>query len=517
MITVHCAGHDKSWEHAVSVHDVHVYFGAVGRLEKHASDFCTLEKDHILDEGAYDLNVFWDCPIEDDRMCRVCREGETVSEHLYHPCKCNGSIKWVHETCLLSWISRSNSMNCELCHEEFTFTKVYDATAPVTLQAHHVVKYISQHIYNFIVQAVRYLVACFIWLIAVPLSTSLLTQLMLSCWNETVTPHSFWTEHTSSWRGIAQDTWMGLLEFAMMIVTFFCVALWRDWCKNNLQAVPELQDALLFNNNAEITLRLVNTFGQVQQAIHAQQSGMPPAVLAAVAASAAAAAITAATTSEVVATQTEKGWDSPRSSMSISSEEQCLPTASLRSPTPTTPTFPNPPMSVIQPPASSSHSSTTPHTPTFPKQQPTSSTSATAAPRHPPLASPKQDKRVAVREFPHVVNILKNKARAERSRQGGSITGHHQHQSTPADLLLGEQGEGHHPDQAVSLLEFCMQPNPQACVWGALRVHFQVHCKHPSYCSYTAFPSHTLFIHNTAHTLPLHCPYTAIHCPCTLR
>lgn len=32
-----------------------------------------------------------------DEMCRVCREGEEVAP-LYHPCKCTGSIRWVHGT-----------------------------------------------------------------------------------------------------------------------------------------------------------------------------------------------------------------------------------------------------------------------------------------------------------------------------------------------------------------------------------------------------------------------------------
>ena len=34
-------------------------------------------------------------------MCRVCH-GESEAEHpLFHPCKCSGSIKYVHQDCLL--------------------------------------------------------------------------------------------------------------------------------------------------------------------------------------------------------------------------------------------------------------------------------------------------------------------------------------------------------------------------------------------------------------------------------
>ena len=30
-------------------------------------------------------------------ICRVCRSEGTIEDPLFHPCKCSGSIKWVHE------------------------------------------------------------------------------------------------------------------------------------------------------------------------------------------------------------------------------------------------------------------------------------------------------------------------------------------------------------------------------------------------------------------------------------
>ena len=45
---------------------------------------------------------------------------------------------------------------------------------------------------------------------------------------------------------------MGLMEFALIILAFFCVALWRDWCHNNLQDFPALRDALLLYTNNEV-------------------------------------------------------------------------------------------------------------------------------------------------------------------------------------------------------------------------------------------------------------------------
>ena len=34
---------------------------------------------------------------EDEEVCRVCHGPGEDRQPLYHPCKCSGSIKWVHQ------------------------------------------------------------------------------------------------------------------------------------------------------------------------------------------------------------------------------------------------------------------------------------------------------------------------------------------------------------------------------------------------------------------------------------
>ncbi|EMC93802.1 hypothetical protein BAUCODRAFT_36255 [Baudoinia panamericana UAMH 10762] len=65
--------------------------------------------------------------------CRICRSEATPTEPLFHPCKCSGSIKHVHQECLMEWLSHSHKKHCELCHTPFRFTKLYDAHMPETL------------------------------------------------------------------------------------------------------------------------------------------------------------------------------------------------------------------------------------------------------------------------------------------------------------------------------------------------------------------------------------------------
>lgn len=58
-----------------------------------------------LRDGCTDLTV--------DNECRICQSrGEEV---LISPCKCAGSAKWVHESCLVKWFQVSQTSSCELC------------------------------------------------------------------------------------------------------------------------------------------------------------------------------------------------------------------------------------------------------------------------------------------------------------------------------------------------------------------------------------------------------------------
>jgi E3 ubiquitin-protein ligase MARCH6 len=62
--------------------------------------------------------------ISPQETCRICRGEGSSDEPLYHPCKCSGSIKYVHQDCLLEWLKHSKkSAVCELCNTAYKFTK----------------------------------------------------------------------------------------------------------------------------------------------------------------------------------------------------------------------------------------------------------------------------------------------------------------------------------------------------------------------------------------------------------
>ena len=56
---------------------------------------------------------------EEDKTCRVCFETGTVSMKLISPCKCTGSVKYIHEECMKTWIVSQyediEEVKCEIC------------------------------------------------------------------------------------------------------------------------------------------------------------------------------------------------------------------------------------------------------------------------------------------------------------------------------------------------------------------------------------------------------------------
>ena len=63
-------------------------------------------------------------------ICRVCRCEGTADRPLFHPCICTGSIKFIHQECLVQWLKYSKKEFCELCNYRFSFTPIYSPDMP---------------------------------------------------------------------------------------------------------------------------------------------------------------------------------------------------------------------------------------------------------------------------------------------------------------------------------------------------------------------------------------------------
>ena len=68
--------------------------------------------------------------------CRICLENNS-EEQLISPCACDGTSKWVHESCLQRWreenVGHENSRRCEICNTPYLIEREYALETYTTL------------------------------------------------------------------------------------------------------------------------------------------------------------------------------------------------------------------------------------------------------------------------------------------------------------------------------------------------------------------------------------------------
>ncbi|KAI0128265.1 E3 ubiquitin-protein ligase MARCH6 [Xylariales sp. AK1849] len=100
----------------------------------------------------------------DADTCRICRGEGTPSEPLFYPCKCSGSIKYVHQDCLMEWLSHSQKKHCELCKTPFRFTKLYSPNMPKRLPFYVFVSHMAKYLFRNILIWMRAALVITVWL-----------------------------------------------------------------------------------------------------------------------------------------------------------------------------------------------------------------------------------------------------------------------------------------------------------------------------------------------------------------
>ncbi|KAG2382499.1 hypothetical protein C9374_005079 [Naegleria lovaniensis] len=126
--------------------------------------------------------------IPDDALCRICKQPHTEEDPLFHPCKCSGSIKYIHGTCLMEWMKHSNKGKyCEICKHEFKFAKVYSNDAPKQLSPLQVMLGAFSVLFNYLKSISRILLVIFVWIVLVPFITYQFYRIVnITSWSQIV-------------------------------------------------------------------------------------------------------------------------------------------------------------------------------------------------------------------------------------------------------------------------------------------------------------------------------------------
>ncbi|KAI3791210.1 hypothetical protein L2E82_04891 [Cichorium intybus] len=108
---------------------------------------------------------------EEGDVCRICRNPGDADNPLRYPCACSGSIKFVHQDCLLQWLNHSNAWQCEVCKHPFSFSPMYAENAPAKLPFQEFVVGMSMKACHVLQFFLRLAFVLSVWLVIIPFIT----------------------------------------------------------------------------------------------------------------------------------------------------------------------------------------------------------------------------------------------------------------------------------------------------------------------------------------------------------
>ncbi|KAL3515296.1 hypothetical protein ACH5RR_022198 [Cinchona calisaya] len=108
---------------------------------------------------------------EEEDVCRICRNPGDAENPLRYPCACSGSIKFVHQDCLLQWLNHSNARTCEVCKHPFSFSPVYAENAPTRLPFREFIVGMGMKACHVLQFFLRLSFVLSVWLLIIPFIT----------------------------------------------------------------------------------------------------------------------------------------------------------------------------------------------------------------------------------------------------------------------------------------------------------------------------------------------------------
>ncbi|KIK49077.1 hypothetical protein CY34DRAFT_797462 [Suillus luteus UH-Slu-Lm8-n1] len=105
---------------------------------------------------------------EEQDTCRICSAPSDSDQPLFYPCKCSGTIRYIHQDCLTTWLSHSKKKTCDVCKHPYSFTKVYAADMPTTLPPLLLFRRLAQQALFAVLFGLRAIMVGTVWLAVLP-------------------------------------------------------------------------------------------------------------------------------------------------------------------------------------------------------------------------------------------------------------------------------------------------------------------------------------------------------------
>ncbi|KAI9573863.1 hypothetical protein HD554DRAFT_2012394, partial [Boletus coccyginus] len=198
--------------------------------------------------------------------CRICSAPGEPGQPLFYPCKCSGTIRYIHQDCLTTWLSHSKKKTCDVCKHPYSFTKVYASDMPTSLPPLLLVRRLAQQAFFASLFGVRAVLIAIVWLALLPWITIWTWRVYftmgestawwisgrerpadvrligivqtLTASNETVPSfenatilHRFTSR--AFWQTLSSDIFAGQIIASLIVLIFVAVFLLREWISQN--------------------------------------------------------------------------------------------------------------------------------------------------------------------------------------------------------------------------------------------------------------------------------------------
>jgi hypothetical protein len=91
----------------------------------------------------------------EQEVCKVCYEPGKDDNKLIYPCKCEGSMKYIHDICLKKWINKNHkdplTAFCEICKYSYIMVFNYEKVFSKELFKKHLKRFIISFILTVVV------------------------------------------------------------------------------------------------------------------------------------------------------------------------------------------------------------------------------------------------------------------------------------------------------------------------------------------------------------------------------
>lgn len=88
---------------------------------------------------------------KEEILCKICHSPCSEEFPYAHPCKCKGSLKYIHIECLNEWLSLSKNKKCDICNYSFKFEKKFRIGAPKNVPFHYVLLFMLRWMLGILV------------------------------------------------------------------------------------------------------------------------------------------------------------------------------------------------------------------------------------------------------------------------------------------------------------------------------------------------------------------------------